>query len=211
MSETASRSSSTDHPSACRQSSLTRGASLARCPAEVVPSLLPHSFHNRIGVGAAGGFYPAPHRYELFLSVTCPRSLCISISLDLLGLKDSVATTLLAHPTETPDAFDALRQAYEATEYHYDGALTVPALCDRWTGRIVSNHAPDILRDLAGPLSGHDACTSAPRPPALAADIDTLFDLLDRDATPTAESRLREYVGHRPHSPAPAESCLRST
>ncbi|MGW0627631.1 glutathione S-transferase C-terminal domain-containing protein [Streptomyces sp. NPDC002758] len=119
-------------------------------------------------------------------------SLRISITLGLLGLTDSVATTFLAHPAETPDAFTSLRRAYEATVHHYDGPLTAPALCDRWSGRIVSNHTPDILRDLAGLLSGHDgACPSALRPPALAADIDALRDLLDRDVTPAAEPSRR--------------------
>lgn len=188
MSETASRSSSTDNSSACNQSSFASG----HRPNAAVPSPVPHRFHSRIGVGLAGGFYPAPHRYELFLSVSCPRSLRISISLGLLGLKDSVATTLLARPAQTPDAFASLRRAYEATVHHYDGPLTVPALCDRWSGRIVSNHTPDILRDLAGLLSGHDgSCPSTLRPPALAADIDALRDLLDRDVTPAAELSRR--------------------
>jgi len=188
MPETASRSSSTDNPSACHQSSFASG----HRPGAAVPSPLPHHFHSRIGVGLAGGFYPAPHRYELFLSVSCPRSLRISISLGLLGLKDSVATTLLSHPSETPDAFASLRRAYEATVHHYDGPLTAPALCDRWSGRIVSNHTPDILRDLAGLLSDHDgARPSALRPPARAADIDALRDLLELDVTPAAEPANR--------------------
>ncbi|MFJ2703696.1 cell envelope biogenesis protein OmpA [Streptomyces sp. NPDC087428] len=147
----------------------------------------PSRIHSRIGVGLAGGFYPAPHRYELFLSASCPRSLRISITLGLLGLKDSVATTILGSPTETPGAFASLRSAYEATVHHYDGPLTAPALCDRWSGRIVSNHTPDILRDLAGLLSGHDeARPSALRPPGLIGDIDALRDLLDCDVTPDA-------------------------
>ncbi|WP_316755796.1 glutathione S-transferase C-terminal domain-containing protein [Streptomyces herbicida] len=188
MPETTSPSSSTDNSNAGNQSSSASG----HRPSAAVPSPLPHLFHSRIGVGLAGGFYPAPHRYELFLSGSCPRSLRISISLDLLGLKDSVATTLLAHPAETPDAFASLRRAYEATVHHYDGPLKAPALRDRWSGRIVSNHTPDILRDLAGLLSGHDgACPSALRPPTLAADIDALCDLLDRDVTPVAESSKR--------------------
>ncbi|WP_406458258.1 glutathione S-transferase C-terminal domain-containing protein [Streptomyces sp. NBC_00876] len=143
--------------------------------------------HSRIGVGLAGGFYAAPHRYELFLSENCPRSLRISITLGLLGLRGSVATTLLGHPAETSGAYASLRRAYEATEHRYEGPLTAPALCDRWSGRIVSNHTPGILRDLAGLLSGHDdACPSALHPPALAPDIEALRDLLDRDVTPAA-------------------------
>ncbi|MFI6493409.1 glutathione S-transferase C-terminal domain-containing protein [Streptomyces sp. NPDC050564] len=152
----------------------------------------PHGIRSRIGVGAAGGFYPAPHRYQLYLSEGCPRSLRLSITLDLLGLKDSVATTILAHPAETPDAFASLRSAYEATWHHYEGPLTAPALCDRWSGRIVSNHTPDILRDLAGLLTCHDgACIPLLHPPALAADIDALRELLDRDVTSTARPEAR--------------------
>lgn len=184
MPETASRTSSTANSRPCDQVS-----SPSELRIEVATSsALPHRVDSRIGVGLAGGFYPAPHRYELYLSESCPLSLRIAITLDLLGLKDSVATTLLTRPTETPDAFTSLRRAYEATEHHYDGPLTAPALCDRWSGRIVSNHTPDILRDLAGLLSGHGAgCPSTLRPPALAADIEALRDLLDRDVTPSAQ------------------------
>jgi putative glutathione S-transferase len=152
----------------------------------------PHRIRSRIGVGLAGGFYPAPHRYQLYLTEGCPRSLRISVTLELLGLHDSVATTLLTLPTETPDAFAALRGAYEATWHHYDGPLTAPALCDRWSGRIVSNHTPDILRDLAGlPVRQNDARLPRLNPPALTADIDALRELLDRDVTPTAPPLAR--------------------
>ncbi|MCX4596294.1 glutathione S-transferase C-terminal domain-containing protein [Streptomyces sp. NBC_01549] len=152
----------------------------------------PHRINSRIGVGLAGGFYPAPHRYQLYLCEGCPRSLRISITLELLGLHDSVAITLLTLPAETPGAFAALRGAYEATWHHYDGPLIAPALCDRWSGRIVSNHTPDILRDLAGlPTCRDDARLPRLHPPALVADIDVLRELLDRDVTPTAPPQAR--------------------
>ncbi|WP_345648841.1 glutathione S-transferase family protein [Streptomyces siamensis] len=144
---------------------------------------------SRIGEGVAGGFYPAPHRYELYLSQDCPRSLRLSVTLRLLGLQDSVATTVLADPAATPEAFAGLRRAYEATWHHYEGPLTAPTLCDRWSGRVVSNHTPDILRDLAGLAGGGDAAyVTTLRPAALAADIDALSRLLDRDVTPAASA-----------------------
>ncbi|MFG3589659.1 glutathione S-transferase family protein [Streptomyces sp. NPDC047990] len=151
-----------------------------------------HRIRSRIGAGPAGGFYPAPHRYQLYLSEDCPRSLRISITLGLLGLRDSVTTTLLTAPSGTPDARAALRAAYEATWHHYDGPLTAPALCDRWSGRIVSNHTPDILRDL-GELPGCRGDGGHPRlhPPALAADIDALRVLLHRNLTPAAPPAAR--------------------
>ncbi|WP_328492674.1 cell envelope biogenesis protein OmpA [Streptomyces sp. NBC_00414] len=157
----------------------------------------PHRFRGRIGVGLAGGFYPAAHRYQLYLSEGCQRSLRVSITLALLGLENSTATTVLTRPAETPDAFAALRRAYEATWHHYDGPLTAPALCDRWSGRVVSNHTPDILRDLADLAEladlrdGEGPCPPALRPPALAAEIDALRELLDRDVTPTAPPHAR--------------------
>ncbi|MFD0020549.1 glutathione S-transferase C-terminal domain-containing protein [Streptomyces sp. NPDC058382] len=206
MPETASRGSSTANSITC--GSISPGPS-PRAAHPRPPAAVPSSpIHSRIGVGLAGGFYPAPHRYELFLSASCPRSLRISITLGLLGLQDSVATTRLGHPAETPEAFASLRSAYEATMHHYDGPLTAPALCDRWSGRIVSNHTPDILRDLAGLLSGHDeACPSTLRPPELAADIEALRDLLDQHVTPSAEPSERsaaldlvdQYLAPRPY------------
>ncbi|WP_328557577.1 glutathione S-transferase C-terminal domain-containing protein [Streptomyces sp. NBC_00358] len=184
MPETASRTSGTANSRPCDQISFPPDRRLKVAP---TPSALPHRVHSRIGVGLAGGFYPAPHRYELYLSESCPLSLRIEITLDLLGLKDSVATTILSHSSGTSGSFASLRRAYEATEHHYDGPLTAPALCDRWSGRIVSNHTPDILRDLAGLLSGHTTGHPSPLcPPALTADIEALRDLLDRDVTPTA-------------------------
>ncbi|MFD3541839.1 hypothetical protein ACFWUQ_20400 [Streptomyces sp. NPDC058662] len=100
----------------------------------------------RIGTG----FSPVPHRYRLYLRSGCPRSDAVRGALALLGLEGSVATTVLG---EAPDALDtpgyaALRRAYEAAGHHFEGTLTVPALCDTWSGRIVTHHTPDILEDL---------------------------------------------------------------
>jgi putative glutathione S-transferase len=205
MFETASRSSSTADSTDCQQQAPGPGPRHRA----IAASPHPHRLHSPIGVGAAGGYYPAPGRYDLFLSESCPRSLRISITLRLLGLCDAVATTLLSSPAETPDGYAALRRAYEATEHHYDGPLTAPALRDRWSGRIVSNHTPDILSSLAGLLSGDGegrSCTL--RPPHLAADAEALRDILDRDVTPAAETsarrsalgRLDRRLGRHPYA-----------
>lgn len=144
-------------------------------PPDAVPEL-----RGRIGVARAGGFYPAPHRYQVYLCPGCPDSLRVAVTLDLLDLRRTVAVTLL---TASAGARDDLRPAYEATVHHYDGPLTVPALRDRWTGRIVSNHTPDILDDLACHLrDGTRDDLPDLRPAALAADIDALRTLLDEAA-----------------------------
>jgi glutathionyl-hydroquinone reductase len=167
-------------------------------PTPLTPSASRHRFRSRIGVDLAGGFYPVPHRYEVYLSPRCPRSLRVAITLDLLGLGDTVATTLLALPAETPDAVASLRGAYDATWHHYDGPLTVPALCDRWSGRVVSNHTPDILRDLTCRLSDpDDPGLPRLRPSGLAADIDALRELLEE--LPAALDLLDRRLASRPY------------
>ncbi|WP_262697798.1 MULTISPECIES: glutathione S-transferase C-terminal domain-containing protein [Streptomyces] len=151
----------------------------SRHATSLVPPASPHRIRSRIGTDLAGGFYPAPHRYEVYLSPGCPCSLRVAITLALLRLGDSIATTLVASPGATSEAATSLRGAYEATWHHYDGPLSVPALCDRWSGRVVSNHTPDILRDLATRL-GDPGEPGRPRlrPAVLAADIDAVRALL---------------------------------
>ncbi|MFJ5809507.1 glutathione S-transferase C-terminal domain-containing protein [Streptomyces sp. NPDC093093] len=123
------------------------------------------------------GFSPDPRRYHLYLSAGCPLSLRVTTTLRLLGLADSVGTTLLGDPSSHAD----LRAAYEAAGHHYDGTLTVPALCDTWSGRVVSNHTPDILDDLVVGLAGRPDL-APPAPAALAGAVRTLLD----DAAPPA-------------------------
>ncbi|PSM40199.1 cell envelope biogenesis protein OmpA [Streptomyces dioscori] len=195
MPETVSRGSSTGTFATAARTAVTGAPACGT----VAPSATarPHRFRGRIGVGLAGGFYPAPHRYQLYLSEGCQRSLRVSITLALLGLEGSTATTVLTCPAETPDAFASLRRAYEATWHHYDGPLTAPALCDRWSGRVVSNHTPDILRDLADLADLADLRDDegpglpALRPPDLAAEIDALRELLTRDVTPDSPPPAR--------------------
>ncbi|MFD9355364.1 hypothetical protein [Streptomyces sp. NPDC060031] len=118
--------------------------------APVPPAHLPRTGPAPVLRGRIGtGFSPVPHRYRLYLSAGCPLSLSVSRALTLLGLEGSVATTLLGADSAAPSAgHAALRRAYEATGPHHAGPLVVPALCDTWSGRVVSNHTPDILDDL---------------------------------------------------------------
>ncbi|TDC19775.1 glutathione S-transferase family protein [Streptomyces sp. 8K308] len=140
----------------------------------------------RIGPNAAHGYYPAAHRYHLYLSLSCPGCLRIAITHALLGLEDRVTRTLLPPVPDAPGAgYAVLREPYEATNHRYPGPGKAPVLADRWTGRVVSNHAPDILRDLALRFGGADAPDLCPR--AAAEDIRALGRLLDRDVTEAAQ------------------------
>jgi putative glutathione S-transferase len=96
-----------------------------------------------------------------------------------------------------------LRAAYEAARHHYDGPLAVPALCDRWSGRVVSNHTPHILDDLALRLA--DPGLPRLRPAALAADIDGLRLLVeDGTAEPLLLDLLECRLAGRPYVLGPA-------
>ncbi|MDX3534495.1 hypothetical protein PV721_08955 [Streptomyces sp. MB09-01] len=142
-------------------------------------TVLPHTVLPRTGPApmrprrAGAGFSPVPHRYRLYLRADCPRSRRVAAALAALGIEDSVATTVLGTGTEAGSlvgtgtgcgteaaGHTALRLAYEAAGHHFDGTLTVPALVDTWSGRVVSDHTPDILDDLHF-LAGHPAFRKA--------------------------------------------------
>jgi putative glutathione S-transferase len=125
----------------------------------------------------------------VYLSPGCPCSLRVAITLDLLELGGSITTAPIGLPSETPAARASLRDAYQATRHRYDGPLTVPALCDRWSGRVVSNHTAHILQDLSDHFTCQDDGGRLPRlrPASLAADIDAVRELADEDITQAAQ------------------------
>ncbi|WP_320782589.1 glutathione S-transferase C-terminal domain-containing protein [Streptomyces sp. CRN 30] len=127
----------------------------------ISPTALPAvpSFRSRIGGDARSGYYAVPHRYRLYLSPSCPDCLEIAVTHGLLGLADTLPVTWLPAEPDAPDGGHlALRPLYEASWHQHTGPTVAPVLSDGWTGRIVSTHAPDILRDLARRFGGrsHD-------------------------------------------------------
>lgn len=107
------------------------------------------AFRGRLGRDARSGHYAVPHRYRLHLSTACPDGLRLAVGHALLGLADSCPVTLLpALPDGHGGGHAALRPLYEASAHHYRGPALAPVLSDDWSGRIVSTHARDILRDL---------------------------------------------------------------
>ncbi|MEU6370971.1 glutathione S-transferase C-terminal domain-containing protein [Streptomyces sp. NPDC046931] len=108
------------------------------------------AFRGRIGCDARSGHYAVPRRYRLHLSLACPRCLRIAVIHSLLGLEEVVPVTLLpAVPDGPAGEHSSLRPLYEASAHRYPGAAVAPVLSDDWSGRIVSTHAPDIMRDMA--------------------------------------------------------------
>ncbi|MGW1168362.1 glutathione S-transferase C-terminal domain-containing protein [Streptomyces sp. NPDC001153] len=106
-------------------------------------------FRGRIGRDARSGHYAVPHRYRLHLSTACPDGLRLAVGHSLLGLDGSCPVTVLPAVPDCPGGgHSALRPLYEASAHHYTGPALAPVLSDDWSGRIVSTHARDILRDL---------------------------------------------------------------
>ncbi|MGA5798477.1 glutathione S-transferase C-terminal domain-containing protein [Streptomyces cellulosae] len=123
------------------------------------PSAAVPPFRSRIGDDPRSGYYAAPHRYRLHLSLTCPHCLQIAVTHSLLGLADVLPVTLLPAVPDAPDGgHRALRPLYEASAHLYPGPALAPVLHDNWTGTVVSTHAPDIVRDLARRFGGHGDC-----------------------------------------------------
>ncbi|MFI6875747.1 glutathione S-transferase C-terminal domain-containing protein [Streptomyces sp. NPDC050400] len=107
------------------------------------------AFRGRIGRDASSGHYAVPGRYRLHLSTACPGGLRIAIAHRLLGLDTACPATYLPAVPDCPEGgHSVLRPLYEASAHRYPGPAIAPVLSDDWSGRIVSTHAPDIMRDL---------------------------------------------------------------
>ncbi|MET9309167.1 glutathione S-transferase C-terminal domain-containing protein [Streptomyces cellulosae] len=138
------------------------------------PSAAVPPFRGRIGDDPRSGYYAAPHRYRLHLSLTCPHCLQIAVTHSLLGLADVLPVTLLPAVPDAPDGgHRALRPLYEASAHLYPGSALAPVLHDNWTGTVVSTNAPDIVRDLARRFGGHGDCL-------LPLDSDEAFAAVER-------------------------------
>jgi putative glutathione S-transferase len=148
------------------------------------PTAVP-SFRARIGRDARSGYYAAPHRYRLHLSLSCPHCLQIAVTHSLLGLDDTLPVTLLPAVPDAPGGgHRPLRPLYEASSHQHPGPAVAPVLSDNWTGRIVSTHTPDILRDMARQFGGHGPDL---HPPGAEEAIEAVGRLCERGITATAQ------------------------
>ncbi|MEU5220356.1 glutathione S-transferase C-terminal domain-containing protein [Streptomyces sp. NPDC020807] len=157
----------------------------------VVPSsLLPASavpvFRGRIGRDVHSGHYAVPHRYRLHLAPSGPGCLSVALVHGLLGLDDTLPLTVLPETPDTPDGgYTALRPLYDASAHLYRGPAAAPVLSDGWTGRIVTTHAPDILRDLALRFRGDGGLDLLPEDHR--DEIDAVADLCERSVNRAAQ------------------------
>jgi putative glutathione S-transferase len=124
---------------------------------------LVYPIDGRISDDGSTEFGAEAGRYHLYFSLYCPWAQRPLIALKLRGL-DGVVTSSAVDPVRDgrgwafrdgpgygPDpvnGFAFLRDAYLATDPGFDGHISVPALWDRVTSRLVSNHYPTMTVDL---------------------------------------------------------------
>lgn len=104
-----------------------------------------------------------PGRYRLVVSLACPWAHRSVIVRRLLGLEDAISLAVVDPVrdergwrfTLDPDGTDPvlgigfLSEAYLATDPQYEGRVTVPAIVDTVSGRVVTNDYPQITLDLS--------------------------------------------------------------
>lgn len=132
---------------------------------------------------------PEPGRYHLYISLACPWASRTLIIRNRLGLQEALSCSVVdpirdergwafrqgdGYEPDPVNGFAFLAQAYQASDPHFTGRVTVPVLWDRETKRIVNNSEDDICRMFAGPfrpLADGDLAT-APGDDPFPADIE---------------------------------------
>ncbi|MET9961399.1 glutathione S-transferase C-terminal domain-containing protein [Streptomyces sp. NPDC006326] len=150
----------------------------------------------RITADGRDGFPVEPGRYRLVVSRACPWASRAVIVRRLLGLEKALPMAI-AGPTHDerswtfdldPDGRDPvlgierLQEAYFAREPGYDRGITVPAIVDVPTGKVVTNDFPQITIDMSLEWRPYHR-DGAPElyPPALRSEIDAVNQVVYKD------------------------------
>ena len=127
-----------------------------------------------------GRLTPEPGRYHLIVSLACPWAHRAVIVRRLLGLESGISLGVVdpirdergwrfAEPDPVSGA-TFLSELYLATDPSFAGRVTVPAIYDRETRRIVTNDYPQITLDFSTEWGRSDRLY----PPELRAEIDAV-------------------------------------
>ncbi|WP_112271306.1 glutathione S-transferase family protein [Lentzea terrae] len=102
---------------------------------------------------------PEPGRYRLVVSLACPWAHRAIIVRKLLNLEDAISLAVVDPirdekgwrfaQTDPVLHIDYLKEAYDRADENYDGRVTVPALVDTTTGKVVTNDYPQITLDFS--------------------------------------------------------------
>jgi glutathionyl-hydroquinone reductase len=151
---------------------------------------------DRITADGSSGFKAEANRYYLYVAHGCPwahRTLiyrvlkklenAISVAYAIPGLRQQ-GWTFESNPAfadctpDTVNGFHYLHEAYTASEPHYTGKVTVPALWDRKTKRVVNNESSEIIRMLNSEFKGIAGDDVDLYPPALRKEIDRINEVV---------------------------------
>jgi putative glutathione S-transferase len=156
----------------------------------------PNRFTDRPSTDGTSPWPVEPGRYRLIWCAACPWSHRSRIVLGLLGL-DKVISIGTVDPirdekgwrfTLDPEGRDPelgisyLSEAYRATDPAYDGRVTVPALIDTRSGRVVTNDYPQMTLDFSTEWRDfHRPDAPDLYPVDLREEIDSVDDVVFRD------------------------------
>ncbi|MER6758221.1 glutathione S-transferase C-terminal domain-containing protein [Micromonospora echinofusca] len=173
------------------------GGAFVRQPNRFTGRVTPDSDSPPGGGPDARGRWPLePGRYRLIWCRACPWAHRARIVRDLLGLQDAISLGTVDPIRDErgwrfaldPDGFDPvlgigfLSEAYLATDPDYTGRVTVPALVDTRTGRVVTNDYPQLTLDLSTQWRGlHGPGAPDLYPQALRPELDALMAEIHRD------------------------------
>src|SRR2546423_3829618 len=131
------------------------------------------AFRNWISRDGSTGYPAVADRYHLYISLACPWASRTLIARKLLGLQKVIGMTVVGPvrdergwafrdpnsdstgrarsqeafaSTDPINGFHFLAEAYRLTDPNFDGRVTVPALWDEVTKKIVNNCEDDICR-----------------------------------------------------------------
>ncbi len=120
-------------------------------------------FREWVTADGSSGFRAEPGRYHLYVSLACPWAHRAIIVRRLKGLEDVISLSVVdpvrdergwafrpgpGHGPDPVNGFEFLSEAYTASDPDWRGRVTVPALWDRESGRIVNNESADVIRML---------------------------------------------------------------
>ncbi|MEV3855918.1 glutathione S-transferase C-terminal domain-containing protein [Streptomyces sp. NPDC050095] len=153
-------------------------------------------FADRITADGRDGWPVEPGRYRLVVSLACPWASRVLVVRRLLGLEDALSLAV-TDPiqddrswrfTLDPDGRDPvlgiryLSEAYDARETDYPGGVSVPAIVDVPTGRLVTNDFQQITLDLETEWTAlHRSGAPDLYPEGLRDEIDDVMEDVYRD------------------------------
>jgi putative glutathione S-transferase len=119
------------------------------------------AFRHDVTAGDGGDFPAESGRYHLYISLACPWAHRTLIIRQLLGLENAISITVAdpvrdergwafrdgdGHSYDEVNGFKFLAEAYQASDPHFSGRVTVPVLWDRHKKTIVNNSEDDICQ-----------------------------------------------------------------